>query len=411
MPYILNKTNGTKFLTVDDSSIDMTTNLTFVGKNYAGYGEIVNENFLKLLENFSNSVEPDKPILGQLWFDNSTKRLSIYDGDGFKGISHVRYKPTMPSYPVEGELWWDTTAKQLKIFNGVDFKLIGPLSASSRSSWEFSEEVSQTDSTQTSVPVIKGKIAGNVIATLARNEIVPRALSDLVITGNATESFNIVKKGITLVGSDSVTGSSRSSNTYFWGTAADALYATTTTNVISTQNNSVNQNYSVVFVSTTATNRDSNVFVSSGISFNPSSNTLSTTLFNGVATSARYADLAERYESDGTYDVGTVVVIGGTKEITLTHTHADTAVIGVISEKPAYLMNSEAGPNDTHPCVALRGRVPCKVLGPIKKGDLLVTSATPGYAEIMKSSDKSAALLGKALQDFNGAKGLIEIVI
>lgn len=404
MPYILNKTNGTKLVTVDDASLDNSTNLTFVGKNYAGYGEIVNENFLKLLENFSDSVEPTRPILGQIWFDNSTKRLSVYDGKKFKGISHIQIKPTTPELPIEGELWWDTTAKQLKAYNGLEYKIIGPLLSSDRSSWVFGEELQLNDNTNTSVPVIKGKIGSSSVVVVSNNSFEPRSNSELVNLTNANESFAVVKRGITLVGSNSV-GSSKQAGTYFWGTAADSLYSSTSTNVISA-NTSADQTFYITFVSTGNTNRDSPVLVNSGLSYNPFTQEISI-----VASSAKYADLAERYETDAPYDVGTVVVIGGPKEITVTHTHADTAVLGVISSKPAYIMNADAGSNTTHPCVALRGRVPCKVIGPVKKGDLLVTSATPGYAEIMKTNDKQSAIVGKALQDFGNAKGLIEIVI
>lgn len=145
MPYILNKTNGAKLVTVEDAALDNSTNLLFVGKNYAGYGEIVNENFLKLLENFSDSKEPSKPILGQIWFDSATKRLSVYDGKKFKGISHIQIKSSTPDSPVEGELWWDTISKQLKAYNGVEYKIIGPLLSSSRASWEFGEELQLGD--------------------------------------------------------------------------------------------------------------------------------------------------------------------------------------------------------------------------------------------------------------------------
>ena len=80
MSYILTKTNGATLTVVNDGSIDQTTNLKFVGKNYAGYGQIENENFLRLLENFSNNVAPDKPISGQLWYNVSSKKLNVFDG-------------------------------------------------------------------------------------------------------------------------------------------------------------------------------------------------------------------------------------------------------------------------------------------------------------------------------------------
>ena len=125
------------------------------------------------------------------------------------------------------------------------------------------------------------------------------------------------------------------------------------------------------------------------------------------ATSAQYADLAEIYESDSEYEVGTVVIFGGEKEITVSSMGADPRVAGVISENPAYLMNNEA----TGQAVALQGKVPCKVVGQISKGDMLVThSQHPGVAR--KATDpKMGTVIGKALEEYNSTEiGTINIV-
>ena len=132
----------------------------------------------------------------------------------------------------------------------------------------------------------------------------------------------------------------------------------------------------------------------------------------GHSITATYADLAERYESDNEYEAGTVVVFGGEKEITLTNISEDVSVAGVISTNPAYKMNSQAGADSTHPYVALRGRVPCKVVGPVKKGDLLVTSNVFGYAKSVGKVDKGAAVFAKSLsEDLTNGEKIIEIVI
>ena len=140
------------------------------------------------------------------------------------------------------------------------------------------------------------------------------------------------------------------------------------------------------------------------------SGTVTANLFNGTATQARYADLAEKYESDGNYQAGTVVVFGGEKEITVTNQANSPRVAGVISTEPAYMMNSEAEGQ----YVALRGRVPCKVIGPVKKGDVLITSSRPGFAET--SSDPAfvgaACIVGKALGEWDSpSEGVVEIVV
>ena len=132
--------------------------------------------------------------------------------------------------------------------------------------------------------------------------------------------------------------------------------------------------------------------------------------FVGTATQAQYADLAEIYEADADYEPGTVVKIGGEKEITQTESHADTDVFGVISTNPAYLMNSEA----EGLAVALTGRVPVKVLGKIKKGDRLISSDEPGYAWAYTDSDSydTRAVIGRSLQDKeDGGLGIVEVVI
>lgn len=107
--------------------------------------------------------------------------------------------------------------------------------------------------------------------------------------------------------------------------------------------------------------------------------TMYATTFDGVATQARYADLAERYEADNIYEPGTVVIFGGEKEVTISYTETDCRVAGVVSTNPGLMLNSEAGNNDTHPYIALKGKVPCKIIGPVFKGDLIVTSNIPGY--------------------------------
>lgn len=131
-------------------------------------------------------------------------------------------------------------------------------------------------------------------------------------------------------------------------------------------------------------------------------------VFNGVSTTARYADLAEKYDSDFAYDTGTVVVFGGEKEITTSSMYADIRVAGVISEFPAYIMNSES----TGLLVALRGKVPVKVKGLVKKGDLLVTSDKSGYAETAKNNFSANAVFAKSLEDkLNEEFGTVMAVI
>jgi hypothetical protein len=144
-----------------------------------------------------------------------------------------------------------------------------------------------------------------------------------------------------------------------------------------------------------------------GDTYDIGSSTLGYNTVHAKATSAQYADLAEIYESDSEYEVGTVVIFGGDKEITMSTMGADPRVAGIISENPAYLMNSEA----TGQAVALQGKVPCKVVGQISKGDMLVThSQHPGVAR--KGTNPSmGTVIGKALEEYNSTEiGTINIV-
>jgi hypothetical protein len=141
-------------------------------------------------------------------------------------------------------------------------------------------------------------------------------------------------------------------------------------------------------------------------------NTVYATTFNGTATQAQYADVAERYAADAAMEVGDVVTLGGCAEITKTTVDCDSFVFGVISDKPALQMNSKAGTDVTHPYVALLGRTPCKVIGPVGKGCRLVSSDTPGVARAADSGEDPHCIIGRALADKMTAEiGLVEIVI
>jgi hypothetical protein len=137
----------------------------------------------------------------------------------------------------------------------------------------------------------------------------------------------------------------------------------------------------------------------------------STSTFNTIfakATSAQYADLAEKYTADAEYTPGTVVVFGGDKEVTVSSTDADRAVAGVVSTNPSYIMN--AGLEAEHVAtVALTGRVPTRVTGTVRKGDLMV-SAGHGAARA-EADPRVGTVIGKALENHEGAEGVIEVVV
>jgi hypothetical protein len=149
-----------------------------------------------------------------------------------------------------------------------------------------------------------------------------------------------------------------------------------------------------------------------GLTYNPSTKTMTTTNFAGTATTALYADLAERYLADAEYSPGTLLEFGGTQEVTRTVLSHSVRVAGVVSTDPAYLMNS--GLEGTFvSSVALTGRVPCSVVGTIRKGDRLVASDIPGVATALDINKyQPGSIVGKALEDYNSDQvGIITAVV
>jgi hypothetical protein len=409
MPYILYKTNGNTLVTVDDGAVDSTTSLTFVGKNYSGYGQPQNENFVKLLENFANTTAPTSPLQGQTWFNTSSSNLRLnvcFDGKHFKSLANVTYQETDPTLssstqPLDGDMWWDTGKKQLNAWNsdaGV-WVIVGPTNSSeTQASWNVYSYVPEED-TSAKIWVMQGNIGYDPVVVISDTAFTPQN------TSNIWNNFKYVQPGINIAGADSTTGISSTGSGFghlLWGTAANALTANTATTSI------INK------VSTSTTYYMPLSTTSTGISALYSTSTVSYDAYNNIlnitSTAAEYADLAERYEADAVYEEGTVLVIGGTKEVTVTNEFADTRVAGIVSKKPAYMMNKDAGTDETHPYIALKGRVPCKVMGYIKKGDLLVTSTHPGYATAANSVH-AGAIIGKALESNSEGFGVIEVKV
>ena len=137
MPYTVNKTNSSaspSSYTVSDSVVNTQTNLSFIGKGYAGYGETIAENFLHLLENFSNTTAPTKPIVGQLWWDSTNASLKVYNGSAFvEAGGTVPYQASAPATLTSGDMWVDSDTKQLYFYDGTSSVLVGPPSGTGTS--------------------------------------------------------------------------------------------------------------------------------------------------------------------------------------------------------------------------------------------------------------------------------------
>ena len=204
MPYTVNKTDPSESpnqYTVQDSVLNTQTDVSLIGKGYAGYGEIVAENFLHLLENFSNSNAPSKPIKGQLWYDSSTQKLKIFTGTSFQPVGGANYQNTAPVGLNAGDLWVNSTTQQLYFNNGTDDVLVGP-AATTDSGFSFDTILSSIDQLK-NITFLKNNNV--LIAIISEEEFVPK----ISIAG-----FPTIKKGITLT--EDIAGVA------FAGTAASA---------------------------------------------------------------------------------------------------------------------------------------------------------------------------------------------
>ena len=539
MAYKINNTFGTLLVTLADGTIDVaTTDLTLIGKGYAGFGEKLNENLVKLLENFNNTTAPSNKVQGQLWYDKTNNQLNVYTGSKFKPVGSTANSATAPTNAVQGDLWFDTTNTQLYVYTGSAWTLIGPTTvAGSGVTQVFAE--SPEDNTGVKRSILK----------LVTNDTVVGVISNLAFTPSSTETlgaalitagFSTVAQGIQLSSSvasakfrgtstdsdalggvaaanylrsnaaDTTTGRltiqtddgirlgagnditmSLSSDDFTiaqttqdkdiiftvndGGTTKEALRITGSTGriehlrvgdltvdgtntILNTQTLSVEDNiielnrnissnagmpnYTGLKVNrgetSSATEQDLfwvwdetfaddgsttygnaggawTAFKSGGGQNELSAPTLvdiRANVVHATTTSAMYADLAERYEADCDTEVGDVVILGGHAEITKCKDELSDAVFGVISESPAFLMNAQAGNNDSHPMVALKGRVFVKLTGTGKAGDRVV-SAGNGEARVANLDECTAFnTLGRLIKDkYNGETALTECVI
>ena len=650
MAYIVNKFSGTQLLVLEDGTIDTSTSLGLVGRNYVGYGETQNENFVFLLENFANTAPPARPLQGQTWFNTTSKITYAYNGSDWSPIGAATLSATAPTSANSGALWLDTTVNQLKVYTGSEWVFIGAeavagfgitkarsttlentlgtakpvvilttnnipvaivtseafninassavsgfessliaginLSSTAKVKGDITGNASSADKlsvartingvsfdgqqniiikSSTTNKLLKGtyiigsdfdgsssstwhvdatssNVIGKVVARNSAGDFAAGTITaDLIgnVTGNVTansgtSTFNIVQansfvgstvgnastaaqlqtarkiNGVNFDGTSDITvpaaattltgtvlnstvidsslqqvgtlnnlnvadiginiGNANQFKLFIdssiptirsitgklnfdmgplgpdisfvdaptalslGGLSAPSVLGDNTTNlgitgykfnkVFANEFKGTADNTDKTFIDSTNSVTDSVwndgivstkyrtaklVAASYSIAARDSNGNIAANVFTGVATAARYSDLAENYVADAEYPAGTVLMIGGPTEVTLA-TADTTAVAGIVSTDPAHLMNSACS-GEFVVAVALQGRVPCKVKGTVVKGDIMI-SAGLGYARSCGNLEpKAGQIIGKALQDFQGESGEIEIMV
>jgi hypothetical protein len=225
MAYVINNTRGTAITTITDGTVDNTTSLQLFGKSYSGFGEGLNENLVKLLENSASTSAPSAPLEGELWFDTSTDQLKVYDGSSFKPTGGAKVSTTQPSSPSAGDLWQDSTNNQLYFYTGSAWLLAGPVYTSGQtlSGWKI-ETVNNSSGVS---KVISSMYVGNTrVAVLSKETFTPQAGSPSSLP-LAANGFASISAGLTL---NSTLGASFSGNS----SQASAVDVSSTTNTSAT---------------------------------------------------------------------------------------------------------------------------------------------------------------------------------
>ena len=216
MSYIINKSNGSTLVTPTmpsgvllDGTADTSTGLTLIGRNYTGFGEVQNENFVKLLENFSadtpptTSVNAALPLIGTLWWDSGNNLLKAYDGYTFIQVNGRLVANTAPIAKNIGDEWWDTINAQIKIWNGTSWFVIGPSTTAAQGrSGTIVESITDTSS----VPqlVVSHYSNGNLISISSNVSFTP----NVAITG-----FSTINKGVNIPSNSKFSGTATNSET------------------------------------------------------------------------------------------------------------------------------------------------------------------------------------------------------
>lgn len=427
MAYTINLTNGTILTTIADGTVNSSsTSLTLIGKNFSNYGTYLNDNLVHILENGSNSTAPLAPLTGQVWWDTAGN-LKVYTGAVWRTLGSITANASSPTSPTIGNGWWDSDNKQFSIWDGSAWTLVGPaFSSNTGTSGAIVETI--TSSGNVGHTAVKIYVGNNVVGVFSKDsEYTPSpsldgfttispglnlttTIANTKVWGTASNSdklgsvaaANYARTDVATtfdstinVGSAGITVGS--SNNFTVGVSGDVVQLT---NNVSGANIALRSNISGSLTNTIFVNGANGAVTMTGLVAAPSvvaSGNVTAQYFNGISIQAQYADLAERFAADAEYAPGTVLSMGGSAEVTLASDELSEEVFGVVSTRAAYLMNSGAGSDKTHPQVAVSGRVPVRVIGKVNKGDRLV-SAGNGLARVgLKSEITPFNVIGRSL--------------
>jgi hypothetical protein len=230
MAYSVDTFSGSRTFTVEDGTINNSLDIFLIGKNYAGYGEALNENFVNLLENFAGTSPPPKPINGQIWYDASTRKLKVWDSAvGIWRITgSAEVAPLPPSGLSIGSLWWDDTNRQLYVYDGNTYVLVGPQGISTLGTTEIkSLSVTDNQNPPNTRAIMAAYVGGEILYVISKEEF---TLSDDsanflgLVEGSSSgrAAFSLIKEGITLVNTPEASGIT-TTDRRFHGTASSAI--------------------------------------------------------------------------------------------------------------------------------------------------------------------------------------------
>ena len=387
MAYTIVKSNGQVLTTIPDGTINTaSTSLALPGRNYAGYGQYLDTNMVWLTENFANTSPPPNPLQGQLWYNTNANTLYVCPADNTANANAWLALTTTSSGGTTTfgavNVTGNVTSNNMSVINGIQADTITVRLAT------VTANATIADANITTANI--GTLGTRVITTGSQST-----------TGNLTGAWTVngASSGNALIvtGGNIATIGIRTDNYYYAnGSPFNPAGTYNNGNVFDylTGSNAVSRFTGAISVSSATTAN-----LTTGASGTAGQITGNWTLTGGSRLTATYADLAERFEADAYYDAGTVVELGGEKEIRSVQYELSEDVFGVVSDTAAYLMNGAAGTDETHPPIAVSGRVQVKVTGIIKKGQRLV-SAGNGIARAALPSEATAFnTIGRSLVD------------